>query len=162
MIHRALDYLDHVIDLSGVGARDEGGPGANELFHWIDRHVDRAGRIGFAFKPDGRRGRGLLFRQAIDEVVHDEIDHVDVLARAVIKMVAADGKTVAVAAEQKDMEVGSGQADAGSERDGAAVNEVRAVAIDEIGKARRTTDPRESDDLFVLELAFLEDFVKGS
>jgi len=77
-------------------------------------------------------------------------------------MVAADGKTVAVAAEQKDMEVGSGQADAGSERDGAAVNEVRAVAIDEIGKARRTTDPRESDDLFVLELAFLEDFVKGS
>ena len=29
MIHGALDHLDHVIDLGGVGARDEGGPGGN-------------------------------------------------------------------------------------------------------------------------------------
>src|SRR5947199_175149 len=108
------------------------------------------------------RRRGLLFGQAIDEVVHDEIDHVDVLARAVIEMVATDGEAVAVAAKQKDMEIGSGQADAGGERDGAAVNEVGAVAVDEIGKTRRATDPGESDDLFVIELAFLEDFVKGS
>ncbi len=37
-----------------------------------------------------------------------------------------------------------------------------AVAVDEIGKARRTTDPGEGDDLFVFELAFLEDFVERS
>ena len=42
------------------------------------------------------------------------------------------------------------------------MNEVGAVAVDEIGKTRRATDPGESDDLFVIELAFLEDFVKGS
>src|SRR5437899_11637720 len=76
-------------------------------------------------------------------------------------MVAADGETVAVAAEQKDVEIGPGQADAAGERDGAAVNEVGAVAVDEIGKARRATDPGEGDDLFVIEVAFLEDFVKG-
>ena len=51
-------------------------------------------------------------------------------------MVAADGETVAVAAKQKYVEIGPGQADAGSERDGAPVNEVGAVAVDEIGKAR--------------------------
>jgi len=134
MIHGALDHLDHVIDLGGVGARDESGAGADELLHRIDRHVDRAGWVGLAFETDGRCGRGLLFGQAIDEVVHDEIDHVDVLARAMIEMIATDGKTVAVAPKKKDMEVGPGQADAGSKGNGAAVNEVRAVTVDEIGE----------------------------
>ncbi len=161
MIHRALNHLDHVIDLRGVGAGDEGGPGADQLFHRIDRHVDRTSRVGLAFETDGRGGRGLLFGQAIDEVVHDEINHVDVLARAVIEMVAADGETVTIAAEQKDMEIGPGQTDASRERDGAAVNEVGAVAVDEIRKTRRATDPGKGDDLFVLELAFLEDLVEG-
>src|SRR5205814_5293085 len=105
-------------------------------FHRIDRHVDRAGWIGFALETNGRRGRGLLFGQAIDEVVHDEVDEVDVLARAVIEMVAADGETVAVAAEQKDVQVRPGQTDPAGERDGAAMNEVRAVPVDEIRKAR--------------------------
>ena len=78
-----------------------------------------------------------------------------------IEMVAADGKTVAVAPKQKNMQVGPGQADAGSKRNGAAVNEVRAVTVDEIGKTRRTADPGKRDDLFVIELAFLENLVEG-
>ena len=48
------------------------------------------------------------------------------------------------------------------QRDGAAVDEVGAVAIDEIGKTRGTTDPGEGDDLLVIELAFLEHLVIGS
>src|SRR5205814_10275258 len=140
-IERTLDHFHHVLDLSGVGARDEGGPGGNELFHRIDRHIDRAGRVGLALETNGRRRRVLLFGQAIDEVVHDEVDEVDVLARAVIEMVAADRETVAVAAEQKDVDIGPGQTDAAGEWDGATVNEVGTVAVDEIGKARRTTDP---------------------
>ncbi len=47
------------------------------------------------------------------------------------------------------------------ERDGAAVNEMRAVAVDEIREARGTADAGEGDDLLVLELAFLEDLVIG-
>src|SRR5204863_3794697 len=127
----------------------------------IDRLIDRALRVGFALESDRRRRRGLLFGQAIDEVVHDEIGHVDVLARAVIDMIAADGETVAVAAKEEDVQVRPGQADAGRERDGTAVNVMRAVAVDEIGKTRRATDARERDDLFVIELAFLEEFVEG-
>jgi hypothetical protein len=53
-----------------------------------------------------------------------------------IKMVAADGKPVAVAAEQEDVEIRPGKADAGRERDGAAVDVVRAVTVDEIRKTR--------------------------
>src|SRR5205814_9626039 len=100
------------------------------------RLFDRAGWVGLALETDARCGRGLLFGQAINEVVHGEIGHVDVLARAMIEMVAADGETVSVAPEEEDVQVGPGQADAGRERDGAAVNVMRAVAVDEIRKAR--------------------------
>ena len=51
-------------------------------------------------------------------------------------MVAADRETVAVAAEQEHVEIGPGETNAGGERDRAAVNEVRAVAVDEIRKTR--------------------------
>src|SRR5207244_10833976 len=105
--------------------------------------LERPGRFCLTLEPDGRLRRGLLLGQAIDKVVHDEIGHVDVLARAVIDMVPADGETVAVATEQEDVEIGPGEADAGRERDGAAVDVVHAVAVDEIRKARRTTDPGE-------------------
>src|SRR5205085_8161896 len=64
--------------------------------------------------------------------------------------------------EEKDVQVGPGQADARGERDGAAVNEMRAVAVHEIREARGATDPGEGDDLLVIELPFLDDFVIGS
>ena len=77
-------------------------------------------------------------------------------------MVAADREAVAVAAEEEHVQIGPGEADAAGERDCAAMNEMRAMAIDEIWKARGTTDSGESDDFLVLEVAFLEDFVKRS
>src|SRR5207249_9909771 len=152
--------LHLVFDRGAVRAADGGCRAGDEFFRWIDRLIDSAGGVGLALKAYGRRRRGLLFGQAIDKVVHDEIGHVDVLARAVIDVVAADGETVAVATEQEDVEIGPGEADAGRERDGAAVDVVHAVAVDEVRKARRTTDPGEGDDLFVIELAFLKDFVE--
>src|SRR5205085_6308817 len=146
VVHGALDHLDHVVNLGGVGPGDEGGPGADELFHRVHRHVDGAGRVGLGFETDGRRGRGLFLRQAVDEVVHDEVRQVDVLARAVVEMVPADRETVPVAPEQKDVEIRPGQTNPAGIRDGAAVDEVRAVAVDEIRKARGTTDPGNGND----------------
>lgn len=62
VIEGALDHFHHVFDLGGVGARDEGGAGADELFHRIDRLIDGAGRVGLGFETDGRGGRSLLLR----------------------------------------------------------------------------------------------------
>src|SRR5581483_9535235 len=81
---------------------------------------------------------------------------------AVTDVVTADRETVAVATEKEDMQVGAGQTDSAGERNPAAMDEVRAVAVNEIGKARGTTDARESNDLFVLEISFLENFVERS
>src|SRR5450755_2777595 len=142
-----------------MGARDKGGAARDQFFHGVDGLVDRALWVGLALEADGRSRRGLLLGQAIDEVVHDDVGQVDVLARAVVEMVAADAEAVAIAAEEEDVQVGPGQAHAAGERDGAPMDEVGAVAIDEIRKARGAADAGEGDDLFVIELAFLEDFV---
>src|ERR1051326_8588100 len=149
MIERALDQLHHVSHVRGVCAGDECRAAGDQFFHRIYRLIDRAGGIGLALKTDGGRGRSLFLRQAVDEVVHDEIGHVDVLASAVIKVVASDRETITVAAEEKHVEIGPGETNTRSERDCAAMNEVRAMAIDEIRKTRRTTDPCERNDLFV-------------
>ena len=53
-----------------------------------------------------------------------------------IEMVAADGETVPVATKEEDVQVGPGEADAGGERDGATMDVMRAVAVNEIWKAR--------------------------
>jgi hypothetical protein len=160
VIERALDHLNHVIDVRGVGARDEARSAGDQFFHRIDRLIDRAGGIGLALESDGRRRRGLLLGQAVDEVVHDEISHVDVFAPAVIDMIASDGESIAVAAEQKHMQIGPGEADARRQRDGAAMNVVRAVAVDEIRKTRRTTDACEGNDLFMFDVAFLKHLIE--
>ena len=49
---------------------------------------------------------------------------------------SAKPKPIAVAPEEKDVEIGPGETDAGGERDGAAVNEVGAVAVNKIRKTR--------------------------
>jgi len=54
-------------------------------------------------EPMGDVWRGLLFGQAIDEVVHDEVDDVDVLARAGLRwFTAANGETVLRRPPNKD------------------------------------------------------------
>ena len=42
------------------------------------------------------------------------------------------------------------------------MDEVRAVAVHEIGEARRTTDPGEGDDLFVIDLALFQNLVEDA
>src|SRR4051794_38368528 len=74
-------------------------------------------------------------------------------------MVAADGEAVTVAAEKKNIQIRPGQADAASQGDGAAMNEVRAVTVHEIWETRGTTDPGDGDDLFLIDLAFLQNLV---
>lgn len=135
-----------MLHLGGVRAGDEGGAGSDEFFHRVDRPVDRPGGIGLGFVADSGSGRRLLLRQPIDVIVHDDVSEIDVLAGAVLEMVAADRKPVAIAAENEDMEVGTGEAYARRQWQSAPVNEMQTVRIDEVGKAGRTADSRDGDD----------------
>src|SRR3954447_21798342 len=136
VIERAFDYLHPLNHVRGVRAGDEGGSACDQFFHRVNGLIDGACGIGFRFESDRRGRRSLFLRQSVDEVVHDEIRQVDVLTGAVIEMIAADGESVAVAAEQEHVEIGPGETDAARKRHCAAVNEVRAVAVDEIRKTR--------------------------
>jgi len=51
-----------------------------------------------------------------------------------IEVIAADGECVAVAAKYKDMEVGARERNAAGKGQGPAMNEMRAVSLDEIRK----------------------------
>ena len=53
-----------------------------------------------------------------------------------IEVVAADGEAITVAAEQEYVQIGPGEADPRREWDGAAVNVMRAMPVDEIRKTR--------------------------
>src|SRR5688572_9314100 len=76
-------------------------------------------------------------------------------------MVATDGEAVAIAAEYEHMQVVAAERDAGGKRQGAAVDVVTAVRVDEIGEARRAADAGEGHDFFLRIVELLEDLVEG-
>ena len=83
------------------------------------------------------------------------IGHLDVLARGVVEMIAADGKRVAVAAENEDMQVRTRKRNAAGKRQRAAMNEMRAVRLHEIRETAGAADARDGGDFLVPHLALL-------
>ena len=120
--------------------------------------VHRAPNVRLAFETQRRSRRGLLFGQAIDPVVHDDVSHLDVLARGMVDMIPANGKRVAVAAKDEDVQIGPRQRDAAGKGQGAAMNEMGAVGLDKIGEPAGTTDAGHGGDLFLPQFALLNQF----
>ncbi len=71
-------------------------------------------------------------------------------------MVAADGKGVAVAAENKHVQVRPGERNAAGKRQRAPVNVMHAVRLHEIGKPARAADARDGGDFLLPQLALLD------
>ncbi len=107
-------------------------------------------------KPMRRGGRSLFLGQAVDPVVHDDVGHLDVLAGGVVEMVAADGKGVAVAAEDEDMQVRAAEGNAAGEGQGAAMDVMHAVGLDEIRKPAGAADAGDGGDFLVPQLALFD------
>ena len=76
------------------------------------------------------------------------------------EVITADGEAVAVAAKHKNMKIIAAEADTSGKRQGAAVNIVAAVRIDEIGEAGGAANAGERDNFFLRIIKFLEDFIK--
>ena len=69
-------------------------------------------------------------------------------------MVAADGKGVAVAAENEHVQVRPGERNAAGKRQGAAVDVMHAVRLDEIRKPAGAADARDGGDFSCHSLRF--------
>ena len=101
--------------------------------------------------PERRRGRLLLVQrgrrdlalgEAVGLVVHDHVGDVDVAARGVREVAAADREAVAVAADRDHVELGVGELHAHRGRQRAAVDAVEPVGRDEAREAARAADAR--------------------
>ncbi len=158
VVHRGFHHLEDVRGVRGRGARDKGRTRGDELFDRVDRMIDGAPDVGLALEPERRCWRGLFLRQAVNKIIHHAIRHLDVLARGVIEVIAADGERVAVATKDEDMQVGPRQRHAAREGQGASVNVMRAVRLHEIREAAGAADARNSRDLLVMNLPLLDQF----
>jgi len=72
--------------------------------------------------------------QAVNLVVHHDVGQVHVPAHGVDEMIAADAIAVAVAPGADDFKLVIAQLGAGADRQGASVQGVHAVGVDEAGQ----------------------------
>ena len=162
MLHRALEHFVHVLHMSCVGSRDEGGPTAEQLHHRVDGTVDRT--VGIRLGTPTNRGGGarLVLGQPIDEVVHDDVGQIDVLPGGVVEVVTADREAVSVTPKDKDMLVRAAHRDARGQGKGSAVDEVDPVRVDEVGESARAADSRDADEVSLLQFQLLNDIEERS
>ena len=104
----------------------------------------------------------FVFGEGINKVVHDHVREADVFAGAMFQVISPDGKSVSISPEQEDMHIRAGEADAGSKRNRAAMDKVRAMRIHKVRKTGGTPNAREGDDILMGKLALLQHFVKRS
>ncbi|MDB6130526.1 MAG: hypothetical protein JWM04_1633, partial [Verrucomicrobiales bacterium] len=100
-----------------------------------------------------RSGRSLFFGQSVDEIIHDDISHLDVFTRSVVDMVATDGEGIAITAEDENMQVRTAEGNAAGEWQGATVNVVGAMSLHEIRESAGTANAGYSGDIFMPDLA---------
>ena len=156
-----LEHFVHVLHLCRVGAGDEGRSAGDKLCHGIDRAINGSPGIGLGLASNGSGWRGLVFGEAVDEIVHDDVGKIDVLPGGVVEVVAPDGESVAVTTKHENVEVRTREGDAGCKRKGTTVNEVDAVGIHEVWEARRATDTGNDTNFFVGNAELLDDVEEG-
>ena len=109
--------------------------------------VRRALRGRLGDEPDLARRRGLPLGQPVDVVVHDDVADVEVAARGVDEVAAADGEGIAVAAQRQHLQVRVGDLDARRDRHRPAVHAVEAVGRHEERQAAGAADARDHHDV---------------
>src|SRR5439155_16397608 len=79
-----------------------------------------------------------------------------------VQVVAADREGVAIAAEDEDVQIGPGKGDSAGKGQGATVNIMGAVGLNEIRKAAGAANAGDGGDFFVPKLSLFDQFeIKG-
>src|SRR5882724_12001149 len=161
MLDALLDQLSETLLLGAVTAGDEGGACGYSQGNGINGRFDIAEGHAFRLHADAAGWRRLARGQAVDLVVHDDIEKVHIAAHGVDEMVAADSETVAVAAGHKHGEFMIGELQTSSHGEGTAVQGVHAVGIHVAGEVGGTSDAADGDDVVVRDAQFDEGFLYG-
>ena len=73
-------------------------------------------------------------------------------------MVAADREEVAIAAEDKDMQVRAREGDSAGKGQGTSVDVMRAIALDKVGESTGAADAGDGGDLLLPQFPALDEF----
>ena len=137
LLEQGHDFL-HV---EGSGPCHKGGTSAAGKLHDVEFGVDVAvGRGGCAHALPRNRGE-LAACHAVDAVVHDDGDKIDVAPAGVDEVVAANGSAVAVTKGHKHGHFRAGELEACGKGECTAVQGVHAVEVHVARDAGRTADP---------------------
>src|SRR5437867_4084310 len=134
----------------------------DRLFHRVNRIIDRPRDVSLALETERGSGGGLFLRQTVNPIIHDDVSHLDVFACRVIEMIAADGKSVAIAAENEHVQIGSRKGNAAREGERTAMDVMSAVGLHEIRKAARAADTGYGRDFLMPHFALFDQLeIKG-
>ena len=97
--------------------------------------------------------------QAVNEVVHDQVGHLDVFACGVDEVVAADGEGVAVAAEGEHVQVGPRDGKSAGEGQRTTVNVVHAVCLHKVREPAGAADAGHGGHVLVGDVPLLDQLV---
>ena len=157
MVHGGFHHGKQMLGIGVRAARHKGGSSRDGLLHRVDRLVHRSPHVRLALEAD-RAGRGGLFLgQAVHVVIHHHVGEVHVFAGAMVEVIAADGEGIAVAAEDKHIQILPRERDAGGKGQRAAVDIVRAVGLHKIREPATAADTGHGGKFLVMQAAVLDE-----
>src|SRR6202034_3644709 len=96
VLNSLFDQFSKVLLLRAEATSDERGSGRQRQRNRIDRPFHAAKGHALGLHAFAAGGRGLSGGEAVDLVVHDDVEQIDVAAHGVHEMVAADAETIPV------------------------------------------------------------------
>ena len=133
------DHL-HVLRVAAIGAGYKRGAVHDRRGDRVEGRFDASEGRALRLHAFATVGRNLAGGESVDLVVHHQVGQVDVAARRVGQVVAADAIAIPVASRADHGQAVIGHLDAGSNRQKAAVEGMHAVGVEIAGKVRRAAD----------------------
>ena len=97
-------------------------------------------------------GRILTTGHAVDGVVDDDGSQIEIAASRMNKVVATNGRGIAIAHNRHHLQARLGQLDAGGKGQGAAMGGMESVEVEIGGHAAGTADARGQHHLVLVQL----------
>ena len=137
-----FEQRNDFLDVKCGGAGHKGCTRAHGQVYGVEFVVNAAVGSGGSQNALARERRILAAGHAVDAVVHDDGNHIDIAAAGVDKVVAANGHGVAIAHGNHHVKLWLGHLDARGAGQGAAMHGVHAVKIHIARYARRAANAR--------------------
>ncbi len=103
-----------------------------------------------------RGGRGLASGHGVEQIVHADDFQIDVAARGVDQMIAADGGKIAVPGIDDHVQLWVGQFETGGKRNRAAVGGMERIEFDVARHASGTADAGDQGERLQIDFRFDE------